>query len=270
MRCSLLPAAMLAAAALFAQSPAEPAFDVVSIRPVPANAPPTHRSQDFTPVLPGGRYTDERTNIQSMIALAYGIRFPAKQILDLPPWTRHKDYSVTAKASPDLPVLPEAQNLAQVRQMLRKMLAERFRLRIHAETRVEPVFLLKPAKGGVKIREVPPPVPPAKPGFVNATMSDASGRMIGHKATMEGMATALSIFLPRRVVDNTGLSGHYDVDIRWQTNEPRNPDAPGGFGSDGVSLLISNLKEQLGLQLETGKGPVEYWRVEHIEPPTEN
>lgn len=113
--------------------------------------------------------------------------------------------------------------------MMRAMLTDRLHLRLHTEIRKEPVFNFKVAKSGIKIHEVDPTVPPAKEGYVNAAMSDRGGRMIGNKATMGGMATALTIFLQRLVIDQTGLKGYYDSNVRWSA-----PAAPDGQVSWGI------------------------------------
>jgi uncharacterized protein (TIGR03435 family) len=147
------------------------------------------------------------------------------------------------------------------------MLADRFHLRAHSETRQEPIFSLEVAKGGIKIQEVPPPVPPAKEGFVGAAVGNTNGRIIGNKSTMSGLVKALEVFLKRPVLDHTSLTNYYTFDIKW--NSPESPDSP-GLGPDGISLLISTLQDRLGLRLTRATGPVEYWIVDHVEPPTEN
>jgi len=265
--------ALVVAPVLTAQQPSAPAspkFDVVSIRAVPPNVRPVLREQDFTPVLPGGQYVDSRTNLLFMIAFAYGVK-NSNQLAGLPNWAANQAYAVAAKPAEGFPLLPPGENQEQVRLMVRAMLADRFHLQVHAETRQEPVFDLQVARGGIKIKEVDPPVPPAKEGRVSAAMGDRNGRMIGNKSTMAGLASALTIFLQRPVIDQTGLRGYYDFDVRWSA-----PEAPGGqppspgFGTEGTGLLISNLQDQFGLRLTRTTGPVDYWVVDRVEPPTGN
>ncbi|MBI2686206.1 MAG: TIGR03435 family protein [Acidobacteria bacterium] len=260
-------------AALVSQQPkasGPPGFEVVSIRRVPLNAAPILRSQDFTPVLPGGQYIDSRTTLLFMIAFAYNVKFPSRQLVGLPNWAKEQSYAVAAKPAEDFPTLPPAENLERVRLMLRTMLTDRFHLRVHTETRRERVYDLKVANGGIKLQEVDPPVPPAKEGRVNAAMGDSGGRMIGNKSTMAGIATALAIFLKQPVVDRTGLRGYYDFDVRWSAPETAREHAPGGLGTEGIGLLISNLRNQFGLIVKKATGPVEYCVVDHVEPPAEN
>ena len=122
----------------------------------------------------------------------------------------------------------------------------------------------------MKIHEVDPPVPPAKEGYVNAAMGDQGGRMIGNKSTMGGMAIALTMFLKQLVVDQTGLKGYYDFNVRWSAPEPPDGQSSGGLGTEGLGLLISNLQSQFGLQLTKSTGQVDYWVVDHVEQPTSN
>lgn len=265
--------AALAAAVLSAQQPGAPAgarFEVVSIREVPPNTPPTLREQDFTPVLPGGQYIDSRTPLAQMIVFAYQVK-SYLQLTGLPSWADTKSFSVAAKPADGFPALSPAENREQVRVMMRAMLADRFHLKLHTETRQERIMKLEVAKSGIKIKVADPPAPPDKEGPVNAAIGDRGGRMIGRKSTMAGMAAAVQIFLKRPVIDATGLKGYYDFDVKWSAPEPpdANPAAP-GLGTEGIGLLMSALQDRFGLRLSSTTGPVEYWVVDHVEPPTVN
>jgi uncharacterized protein (TIGR03435 family) len=113
---------------------------------------------------------------------------------------------------------------------LRRGAAERFHLQLHTETRLEPMLNLVAAKGGIKIEEADPPVPPDKEGRVNAAVGDRSGRTIANKATMAGLASVLALFLKRPVIDQTGLKGYYDFDASWSAPEaPRRAASRPGF-----------------------------------------
>ena len=266
--------ALLLPAALVAQQPsAAPTlrFEVVAIRPIPPNTPPTLRDPSFTPVLPGGHFMDSRTTLFSMMILAYDIKNPMVQLVGLPSWGRDHSYSVEAKPSADFATLTAAANRDQVRIMLRAMLADRFRLQVHTETREAQIVTLDPAKGGIKIKEVEPPTATEKAAPLSVRMSDSSGRMIGKKSTMADVAKMLVVFLKRPVIDHTGLKGYYDFDFKWSAPEGSGgqPDRT-GFGAEGEALLIATLRDQLGLRLTATTGPVDYWVVDHAEPPTEN
>jgi uncharacterized protein (TIGR03435 family) len=258
---AVLPAQQTAA-------PTTPRFDVVSIRAVPPNAPPVMTDPDSTAILPGGQYADSRALLHSMIAFAYNVT-SWRQVVGLPNWAESQFFAVAAKPAEGFPALPPGESREQVRLMVRAMLADRFHLQLHTDTRKEPIYNLEVAKGGIKIKEVDPPVRPAKEGHVRAAYGDDGGRMIGNKSTMAGMVDNLTVMLQRTVIDQTGLKGYYDFDVRWSA-----PDAPAraatGFGAEGIALVFSMLPEKFGLRLTSATGPVEYWVVDHIKRPTDN
>lgn len=252
--------------------PAAPAFEVVSIRAVPANAPMIVREQDFTPILPGGRYIDSSTPLLFMIDFAYNVKYYF-QLVGLPNWAKFQSYSVAAKPAEGFPALSTAENREQVRLMMRAMLADRFHLQLHTETRQERVYKLEVAKGGMRIKEVDPPVPPAKEGNVGAAMRNDGGiRMIANKSTMADLARCLTLLMGRPVIDETGITAYYDFDVKWSGPELRDGQAPETQfgGPELVGLLISNLQNQFGLRVTSTTGPVEYWIIDHVDAPTEN
>jgi uncharacterized protein (TIGR03435 family) len=175
--------------------------------------------------------------------------------------------------APGFPSLPPAENREQVRLMLRAMPADRFHLQIHSETRQEKSFKLEVAKGGIRIKEVDAPVPPARSAPVGAAMSDDGGHMVGDKSTIATLAAALTMFMKRPVIDQTGLKGYYDFNIRWKA--PETPGAPppsaAGFGSEGEALLLSNLEDQFGLRLTNTTSPVQTgsWTTSNPQRATE-
>jgi uncharacterized protein (TIGR03435 family) len=264
-------AALCAVSILAAQQapvPGAPKFEVVSIRVVPPNAPMVIREMDFTPVLPGGQYVDSRANLLLMIAFAYHVPDPSVRLVGLPKWAQDRSFAVAAKPAAGSPAMAPAENREKVRAMLRAMLEDRFHLQLHTEDRQERILSLEVAKGGIKVQEVDVPVPPVKEGPVGAAVGDDGGRMIGRKSTMAGVAKALVIFMKRPVVDNTGLKGYYDFDLKWTA--PEGTEVGPRLGPDGIGLLRSALEDQLGLRIRTVTGPVKYWVVDHVEPPTEN
>ena len=222
----------------------------------------------------GWAASDSRAWLPVMIAFAYDMKNVnlGEQVGGLPNWAKNQVYTVAAKPAPGFPELPPAENNEQVRLMMRAMLADRFHLQLHTETRQRPIFKLEVAKGGIKIKEVDPPVFPAKEAPVGAAMQNDGGiRMVANKSTMAGLARALAIVMDRPVVDETGLKGYYDFDVRWSGPEAAGqaPDTQFG-GAELIGLLISNLQNQFGLHLASATGPVEYWVVDHVEPPTDN
>ncbi|MGD0873178.1 MAG: TIGR03435 family protein, partial [Bryobacteraceae bacterium] len=208
--------------------------------------------------------------LYSMIAFAYHVQDPVIQLVGLPKWARSQEYAVKAKPAEGFPMLSPAENREQVRLMMRAMLEDRFHLQLHIETRQERVYHLEVAKGGPKIKEVDPPVPPAKAGL-DVVMGDSRGRIRGRKAAMADLASALSSFLNRRVIDRTGLAGYYDFDVRWTALEtPEGPPTIGGLGAEAVGLFFANFESLTGLRVTNAVGPVEFWVVDHVDLPTAN
>ncbi len=264
-------AAFFLTTVLSAQEALPPKFDVVSIRPTPPNAPSLIRDPYEKSILPGGQFIDRRIGLLPLIATAYSVKDPSSEVVGLPNWAKGESYAVSAKPAEGFPALSDTENEKQVRLMLRAMLADYFHLQLHTEVRQEQTFALEVAKGGLKIKEVDAPVPPDREGYVFAAMGDEGGSINGKKSTMAGMAKMLTIFVKRPITDQTGLKGYYDFDVKWQAPRTSDaPPAPAGFGADGVSLLISTLRDRFGLQLKKTNGPVEYWIVDHVERPPAN
>jgi uncharacterized protein (TIGR03435 family) len=248
---------------LLGQEP--PRFEAVSVRPDP---PPFHYSQDFNPVKPGGKFLYPSASLTYLIAFAYDVKSPM-QLTGLPGWTRGRSFAVSASAGADYPAnLSPSENLKRVRTMLRNMLEDRFQLKLQTETKQEQVYELHVAKQGFQFPAVDPPVSPATAGPVMAILGDAKGSIFTTKGTMAGMAQTLEVFLHRPVLDRTGLTGYYDFNVNWESPNPNAESS--GLGADGIALLISTLRSKFGLELKSTKGPVPYWVVDRLEPPTEN
>lgn len=152
--------------------------------------------------------------------------------------------------------------------MLRELLADRFKLRLHTETRQETILRMTVDKGALQVKEVGAPVPPEREGNVNLALSDSGGRMIGQKATMAGLAKVAGLFLKQEVIDDTGLAGYYDFDIRWTaTPVPGAPPPGASLGADGIALFMSTLREKFGVRFSRATGSVQYWIVDQVEMP---
>jgi uncharacterized protein (TIGR03435 family) len=153
--------------------------------------------------------------------------------------------------------------------VLQPLLSERFQLRIHRETRMMNVYSLVVAKGGPKLQ---PAVEDGKPGWARY-----GTQITAHKFDIRRLSSSLAGNLNMPVIDKTGLSGLYDIDLKW-TPDPNRPD----FGDvhDPAPVQAPNpnrppeiftaLKQQLGLELKAEKGPVEVLVIEHAERPSAN
>ena len=143
--------------------------------------------------------------------------------------------------------------------MLQALLADRFRLKFHRETREIPVYALVVANGGPKFKESAPDTPWKANHGVNGRYQN----MDFTQATMEELAEGIGVDRP--VINETGLTGKYDfkVEATPEFRIANNPDP-----SD--ITIFDALQRTLGLKLEARKAPVEMFVVDHIEKPTEN
>jgi uncharacterized protein (TIGR03435 family) len=264
---------VLTAGILWAQ--AQPSFEVASIKP--------SNSADQRPFFkfePGGRLSVLNVPVKRLIELAYDIN--DYQISGGPGWMGSDLFDITAKA--DGPVAFDRQPL-----MLQSLLDDRFHLVIHRETREMPVYALVVSKTGPKFKDAHESDPniPQLQGRTDLPGNGARprvtiirrGRLTTQGINIPAFAFQLSRVLGRRVLDNTGLTGMYDLNLEWQPDENQAAmfqamGVPEGFGAPPPDwpgpTLFTALEEQLGLRLESRKGPVEMFAIEKIEKPSEN
>jgi uncharacterized protein (TIGR03435 family) len=158
----------------------------------------------------------------------------------------------------------------QARLILQRVLADRFRLRVHHETRNLPVYTLMIGKNGPKLKESSPD---AK--FASGFEMGSSARMTHKKTPMTRFAEFLSIHANRPVVDRTGLTGFYDFTLEWSPSDDAQQSTLATAGvsrnadSAGPSLFTA-VQEQLGLKLETSKAPIEVLVIDNADRPSEN
>src|SRR6185312_6477822 len=134
-----------------------------------------------------------------------------------------------------------------------ELLAERFHLVTHRETKERQTYVLLVDKGGPKMR--------ATEGTPARSMSAVNRKMIGNGVTMGALAYRIAIqpmFAGRTVIDKTGLQGFYDFTLEWEA------------GDDAESSLLRALREQLGLRLSSEKGPVDVLVIDGAEQPSDN
>jgi uncharacterized protein (TIGR03435 family) len=204
---------------------------------------------------PGGRYTATAITVLALIRNAY--RIQKYQLADAPAWLADKRFDIVAKVEGEAPTQ---------QKFLQTLLADHFKLAVHKETRNLPRYALVAAKTRLKRSDfdcatynaMPHPAP--TPGVVPPCGGRINMGSISAKSMpMAQLATSLSVFVDRFVVDKTGLSGGFDVELTW------NPDAAQP-DLDRPSIFAA-LQEQLGLKLVPEKGPVEILVVNHVEEP---
>jgi len=222
-------------------------YDVATIKYV--KGPITHSAD---PVIRGRTVTGIALTVRDLLTYAYAVRYD--QLSGGPSWTGEDHYDIMAKSEGE-----GALTLAQSRQMMQALLADRFHLQMHRETQDVPVYALVIAKNGPKI------TPATETTACYSVRGDDKGlRMEARCGTMEQVARQLAGTGGRYVVDKTGLTGRYAFTLTWwPANRIPPPD------SDAPSMFKA-VEEQLGLKLESTHGPIEMLIIGHVEKPTEN
>lgn len=253
------------------QSPASPQFEVASIRrSVAADDDGSIGAQ------PNGRFVVRNVPLRFIIQVVHEV--PAFRVTGGPDWIDSERYDIQAKADAAVPE-------AQLHAMMRALLADRFKLALHTETRPVAGFALVRARPngplGPRLRAHPDPcsadaLPPAQVPAIDAMppcgRMSGSDRLIRMSARpLADLATILARRVARPVVDRTGLTGLFDVDLAW-TGDARSsaplaqaPAAP----DDGVSVFTA-LQEQLGLRLQGERLETEFLAIDRVERPREN
>jgi uncharacterized protein (TIGR03435 family) len=270
-RSLLVLAAVTMASAAPSQTapPATPAptFDVASIRENTTHDQHTHNSIYNT--WSNSRFT--ATNVPLKMLLQWTFDIPESRIYGVPAWADSTTFDIEAKSDPSvdeqLSKMPPEQAKSQKLAMLQALLADRFKLVTHAETRELPIFELVLAKGGPKF----------KPSDANGTTISQSGGSGTHRIHVQGsdntielLARELTQAAGRIVLDKTGIEGRYDLTLRWTPDNAPAPLLNGAPDPNAPPDLFTAIQEQLGLKLEPGKGPVPVLVIDHLDKPTEN
>jgi uncharacterized protein (TIGR03435 family) len=295
MRNALLVVPLVAALASAQATPPaglEPAFEVASVKPNTTGAP----GGSF--VMPPGRFTATNIPLKVLITNAYQLSF--FQVVGGPDWVSTDRFDVAAKA-------PDGSPPEQTRAMVRTLLKDRFKLVVHMETRDTPIYALVKARaedqlgpnmkrstmdcgpiraqraeataaaarargGRVPVPAAPGPNEPVVCGMRATGRGGATLRYRAGNITMTALAGALRPYVGREVVDRTGLTGEFDLDLQFSappTTGPIDTGIPVAPLDDAASVFTA-LQEQLGLKLESTRGPVELMVIDSAERPTDN
>jgi uncharacterized protein (TIGR03435 family) len=230
-----------------------PAFEAASVNPCKPGtpAPPGEHAGMAQFVYPGGRFEAKATTIKFLLEWAYGI-LPI-QHSDGPSWMDDDRYDIFAKADGNPPE-------HEMKLMVQTLLAERFHLKFHRESKDLPVLVISVGKTAPKLF-------PAKEGethslqaspLTGADQKAVSFHIVATRFTLAQFSEAFARQLGRVIVDETGLKGNYDftMDLTPDENRPNPLDA---------SLLIAGLRDQLGLALKSQKGPVDFLVIENVD-----
>ena len=250
--------------AAFAQQPGRTAFEVASVKP---GDPNERRVSLF--IQPGGKLSTTNASLQMLIGFAYDVR--DHQISGGPTWLDAAKFNIEAKAPSDARIPPGPDGAAELRLMLQSLLAERFKLVVHRETREQQVYNLAVDKAGLKMKEATN-VGPGQPQGLRMT---GRGDVTGTAAPVPLLINFLSQQLGRSVVDKTGLTGKYDFMLKWAPDPgtaagPRaGDDAAPPVDASGPSIFTA-VQDELGLKLQSAKGPVEILVIDGPEKPDAN
>ncbi len=278
------------------------AFEVASVKPTRIPRPPTYPMDNGNAYAPGGRLS---VSLPLWVYISFAYKLPPNEqvrhtaLAHLPAWVATELFAIDARAAGN-------PTKDQMRLMMQSLLADRFKLTVHFETREASVFaltLVKPGETGPRLRPHAegPPCPDA---FSMPTLSappDASGifpenceaaqsmsgkngaRLVGSRnATMPWLADAIYVYgflsgeVDRPVVDKTGLQGRFDFTIESARGDndvmvrslPPGADVP--VLSEQGSPFLTAVREQLGLKLTPAKSPIRMLVVDHIEKPSQN
>lgn len=235
-------------------APAPLAFDVAAIKPHPPDGSMSG----------GWRFTADgfsatNLSLETLIFYAYDLR-NMDQLQGLPKWGRTDLWDVQARVAEDtvqkLRKLDPEEHANQIRLMVQSLLATRFDLKIHHETRTLPIYDLVIAKSGFKLKE-------ATASEKGSGWSSGNGMFKGTDVGVDALSYSLSSFdeVGRLVVNDTRLKGKYDIVLKWT------PEGKQETESSGPSIFTA-LHEQLGLKLVSAKGPVDTIVVDHVERPS--
>jgi uncharacterized protein (TIGR03435 family) len=247
----------IAGASVVARAQA-PAFDAASVKANHSGSP-----DSTIGIVPGGTYRAINTTPARLIPDAFGV-LPF-QVTGSPAWLATERYDITARPpadarSEDLPA------------MLQTLLTERFKLKTHRERRDQPIYALVSAESGTlgpKLTrstldcdrvEAEKRMTPECQAMVG--ISRGGGLLTVKGRSLDRLARTLAGVVGRVVLDQSGLTGKYDLELKWSAGD--------AAASSNDPEIFSALREQLGLQLKAARGPVEMLVIDHIEQPSEN
>ena len=275
--CAILVVAATLSVA-FAQSPTEPgpAFDVVSIKRNTSVNP----DERFT-ILPGGRLLGIAVQPFFLIRQAYEVQ--PDQILNAPEWVTSERYDINATMPGGV-----AFSMSNLPPLLRRILADRFQLVTRRDSRQLPVYRLLTTRAdrqpgenllrspfdcanvigrGPAANAISEPTPMNRFGMTACGIMANPGRILISGWPLSTLTRQLAAPLGRVVIDGTGLTGNWDLELKYALDGARSPD---GAAASSDAPLVTALQDQLGLKLEAVRAEVDVILVESIQRPSEN
>jgi uncharacterized protein (TIGR03435 family) len=253
------------------------AFEVASIK--------LNRSSSGVPIIrpTGDGISATYVTLLDLIRDAYGTtRFENDQIPGAPNWANSDRFDIEAKvdddAANDFHKVSLNQRGLTLDLMLQSLLASRFNLVVHKETKEGSVFALTVARKGPKLKPGTP-IDLSLSGITTGTIRMTGGTLIAQDVSMERLVYVLTLQMDRPIIDKTELKGRYDFTLEWAPDQGATPVfATLGESQQGNTPppdatgppLFTALQQQLGLKLEPTKGPVEVLVIDHVERPSAN
>ncbi len=255
----LCAAGALAVVALAQAPPSTLAFEVASIKP----SQPGATVRGIRPAPGGQRYVAQSWPLRGFIYVAYRVK--QEQVVGGPAWMDTDFFDMNAEAA-------KPSTVDELHVMLQNLLAERFQLKFHHETKEMPVYALTLDKGGAKNLKPNQAKSGGDPWIDQATVKPLHGKWTGKFAPMDFLAWRLSLILDRPVVDETGLKGGYDFELAFTRELPLGTNPNGLVNGEPIDTsgpsVFDALREQLGLRLEAKRGPADILVIDHAEKPT--
>ncbi len=232
--------------------PAKASFDVVSIR---VSTKPKSQMQVGSSA---NGFKAMGISLHELISIGYGVRID--RVVGWQKWVDDQTFDLDAKCIESCPDGLNDLSAQQRRTLLVPILQERFGVAVHQELRSTNIYRLVLAKGGLKAM-------PSAPGSAS-TLSMRSGELEATRLRSDTLAQELGAIVGSEVEDDTGLNSAYDIKLSWAPSDPLGMHAP----QDGESRpsIFSALKEELGMQLNSGKGSVAFLVVDAAHVPTDN
>jgi len=235
---------------------ADPTFEVATIKP-------SQLDEQRSVQVQGTRLVTADTSLVDLMMFAYGVH--SLQIVDGPEWLKSEKFDVVVQ-----PSLPGRPSSAQMRSIIQKLLADRFKLAFHHAQSELPVYRIVTAKGGPKLS----PTTKEEQGNNTAAIGIVPGRMTVIDATLSEFASLMQRYvrLDRPIVDHTGIAGKYDFKLSWTPELSQfDGNSPGTAKSDeNAPSLYTAVQEQLGLKLEAAREPADVLVIDQVERPSGN
>jgi uncharacterized protein (TIGR03435 family) len=225
-------------------------FEVVSIK----RASAIERGGGSSRLRPGGRFVMTNGPVGVLLGWAYGTP-PNGEVVGAPDWVTYENYDIEARAGRNI-------SASELAPLMRDLLATRFKLRAHLETRVRQVYELRIARTDRRLgpaMQLSTTDCESSPGACSTRGGLGSGEIVSNGISMTRFATWLPALVGRPVIDKTELRGYYEVSLKYAM-----------AAADDLPVLPTALREQLGLMLQPVDAPTEVLVIDHIQRPTEN